>query len=196
MKSPPTIYHMPAEWHLHQSCLLIYPHNTGVFRTDPSISNVSCGPARLEMRNLARAICNIGKEDVILICNTQKDADELLLELDNESTDSDSQDDKIIVRVCSSDDSWCRDTGPTFVFGTQDGKTKIVGLDWKFNAYGGPEDGCYWPCLKDQALAKNIISVLNKEGHDIDHKPVDMILEGVSPPAFEVFNHEFQFKPL
>jgi agmatine deiminase len=178
---------MPAEWHPHQACLLIYPHNTGVFRTDVLCSNVNCGPARLEMRNIARAICNVGKEDVVIFCNTQKDAESLSSELQIERSDSDSQNNKITVRVCSSDDSWCRDTGPTFVFMSKDdGKKKIAGLDWKFNAYGGPEDGCYWPCLKDQALAKNIISILNEEGHEIGHENVDMILEGVSYPPFDV----------
>ena len=172
---------MPPEWHPHRACLLIYPHNTGVFRTDESISKEKCGPARLEVRNVARAICNIGKEDVIILCNTENDAKRLLSDLNDERSDNDSQKHKIMVRVCASDDSWCRDTGPTFVFASKNnGATEIVGLDWRFNAYGGPEEGCYWPCLKDQALARNSISLLNDDGLDVGHHFVAMILEGVS----------------
>src|SRR5690606_28341869 len=33
-----------------------------------------------------------------------------------------------------SDDSWARDTAPTFVV---DGRGGLAGVDWRFNAYGG-----------------------------------------------------------
>ncbi|KAL3924815.1 MAG: hypothetical protein SGARI_005963 [Bacillariaceae sp.] len=73
---------------------------------------------------------------------------------------------KIHVHVCASDDTWSRDTGPTFVWqyprtSSRDDKCdaperKLIGLDWNFNAYGGPEEGCYWPCTNDQQIARKI----------------------------------------
>ena len=42
-----------------------------------------------------------------------------------------------MVEVCPSDDSWCQDTGPTFVYGEEEEgrrRRRLVGLDWDFNA--------------------------------------------------------------
>ena len=54
---------------------------------------------------------------------------------------------RIMVEVCPSDDLWCWDTGPTFVYGKEEedgrqGQRRLVGIDWGFNAYGVPEEGC------------------------------------------------------
>jgi len=260
-------YYMPAEWERHNACLILYPHNTGVFRngidsestsTSPGTSSSStititskCGPARAEVRNVARAICEHGKEDVFLFCNTQEEADELssvlLLKGAGDGDGNQSGNDygngndnvqsaspgsssnttveknkhQIFVKVCKSDDSWCRDTGPTFVVAalqqeetnnqtsptSTSTRNNIIGLDWNFNAYGGPEDGCYWPCTNDQKVAQNIIHILsnhyynginsssdsesdnnnnnnnnnnNITKNNISHEKVDMILEGGS----------------
>jgi len=186
---------MPPEWHPHRACLILYPHNDQVFRS--SSKNVSapseilkCEPSRSEVRSVARAICDHGEEDVILFCNTVSDAKELerLLEMEKSKLSADEKTkNEIFVKVCPSDDSWCRDTGPTFVFASCIGKTKqLTGLDWKFNAYGGPVHGCYWPCSKDQALASNIISILVEHYSSkcvplsIENRTVDLILEGGS----------------
>ena len=32
-------------------------------------------------------------------------------------------------------------------------------MDWDFNAYGGPEEGCYWPCSDDQKIASLVCSL-------------------------------------
>jgi agmatine deiminase len=41
---------------------------------------------------------------------------------------------EVDVVVVPSDDSWTRDTAPTFVV---DGRGGLAGVDWGFNAYGG-----------------------------------------------------------
>ena len=71
------MYYMPAEWQPHEACLIIYPHNTGVFRSIEKSDELKCEPARAEVRNVARNIRDHGKEDVIIFCNTQADADRL-----------------------------------------------------------------------------------------------------------------------
>ena len=72
--------------------------------------------------------------------------------------------------VCPSNDTWARDTAPTFVWQTNqkegddnnnDNTTVLVGLDWDFNAYGGPIEGCYWPCEADQQIAKTVCQLLS-----------------------------------
>jgi len=73
----------------------------------------------------------------------------------------------ICIAACPSNDTWARDTAPTFVFRSRcsTGEKKeqappqeLIGLDWNFNAYGGPEEGAYWPCAKDQLIAGAICS--------------------------------------
>jgi len=170
---------MPAEWQPHEACLIVYPHNTGVFRSETS----KCDLARAEVRNIARAICNNGQENVVLFCNSKEEAEDLESVLKNEGDGEGSDEHKIFVKVCNSDDSWCRDTGPSFVFARE--TNQVVGIDWDFNAYGGPEEGCYWPCTLDREVATNMISILSthyeKSSMDIQKLEVkDLVLEGGS----------------
>ena len=169
---------MPPEWAPHRACFILYPHNTGVFRSDAN--GVKCGPAREEVRNIARAICYNGKEDVFLCCNTEEEANSLKDTLAKEEQAPPNCPYRIKVQVCDSDDSWCRDSGPTFVLNTD--SDKMVGLDWDFNAYGGPEEGCYWPCDKDRLVAGRMVDIVAKEYNiDVDHVKVpEIILEGGS----------------
>ena len=76
-------------------------------------------------------------------------------------------DDSVNVVELSSNDSWVRDTGPTFVVrdevceeGCSAVKKRFVrGIQWQFNAYGGPELGCYYPYDLDQQLATKILQI-------------------------------------
>uniref|UniRef100_A0A7S3PYK2 Agmatine deiminase n=1 Tax=Chaetoceros debilis TaxID=122233 RepID=A0A7S3PYK2_9STRA len=218
--------HMPAEWHLHDACLILYPHNPGVFRSEGISGSGVCGDgdgnggdinkcnvARAEVRNVARAIQIAGGEDVFLFCNSQEEARTLEELLQKEAGGEDEDKDKaeitnpstartcrIIVKVCNSDDSWCRDTGPTFVFAKNiniDDAEKItsapslVGIDWNFNAYGGPEEGCYWPCELDRKVAGSMISILNEYyPHENEHEHAHEHEDPVMAPVPVRIQHE------
>ena len=194
-------YYMPAEWKPHLACLIFYPHNEGVFRSssvstkhaDNCNETTKCDLARAQVRNVARAVRDYGREDVFLFCNTPDAAGELSRVLQreedkrNDDGDESEKDHKIIVKVCPSDDSWCRDTGPTFVFADSDGddgndQCTVTGLDWEFNAYGGEDGGCYWPCNFDKAIPKTVIPILSDQySIPIQHVPVpNFVLEGGS----------------
>ncbi len=56
----------------------------------------------------------------------------------------------------SSDDSWMRDVGPSYVV-NGDGERR--GVDWQFNAWGGLLDGLYFPWDKDDAVAKKVCEI-------------------------------------
>ncbi|PIN06959.1 Agmatine deiminase [Handroanthus impetiginosus] len=80
----------------------------------------------------------------------------------------------------SMNDSWFRDTGPTFVIendASSKGKldSKIAGIDWTFNSYGGTEDGCYKDWSLDLLIARKILEI-----EKIPRFPHSMILEGGS----------------
>lgn len=71
------------------------------------------------------------------------------------------------------DDAWTRDVGPTFVI-NDIGETR--GIDWNFNAWGGIEEGAYFPWDKDGSVAASIISLEKVKGY----KTEDFVLEGGS----------------
>lgn len=151
----------PAEWTRHTACLILYPHNPFVFRS-------KCQPAREQVKRVAQAIAIQGNEPVILACHTKEDAESLRMELSDEN---------ITTLVCPSNDTWARDTAPTFIRE----KADVVGLDWEFNAYGGPADGCYWPCDLDQAIASTLCRQLsNQYSVAIESRKVSLVLEGGS----------------
>jgi len=78
--------------------------------------------------------------------------------------------DAIRVVEMSSDDSWMRDVGPTFVI---DGHGGVRGVDWMFNAWGGLSSGLYFPWDQDDLVARKVIEI---EGRDRYRAP--FVLEG------------------
>jgi agmatine deiminase len=57
------------------------------------------------------------------------------------------------VVIVASDDSWTRDTAPTFVV---DGRDGLAGVDWGFNAYGG----IYEEFGRTRGMARRILDLL------------------------------------
>ncbi|KAJ0965458.1 hypothetical protein J5N97_026596 [Dioscorea zingiberensis] len=80
----------------------------------------------------------------------------------------------------SMNDAWFRDIGPTFV--VRDGKSSsknqgnlVAGIDWTFNCWGGPEEGCYSDWSLDEQVAKKILEL-----ERIPRFQHHMVLEGGS----------------
>lgn len=73
----------------------------------------------------------------------------------------------------SADDSWPRDTGPTFVINDQG---ELRGCDWKFNGWGGLVDGLFFPWDKDDRIAGKICQLAGAKAYRTE----DFILEGGS----------------
>jgi agmatine deiminase len=150
-----TNFCMPAEWAPHSACLILFPHNVHTFRLEETQN---------EILYLAEQIVQQGNEDVYLLCNNTESVELVRRRLNERIIEyHDLKQPTIHVHECPSDDTWARDTGPTFVFlqqqqrqQTSSAQKKLIGLDWNFNAYGGPVEGCYWPCTKDQNVARII----------------------------------------
>ena len=64
------------------------------------------------------------------------------------------------------DDSWLRDSGPTFLI---DGKGSVAGVDWRFNAWGE----AYRPYDKDAAVAQALLQQL-----EVPRYEAPVVLEG------------------
>lgn len=80
----------------------------------------------------------------------------------------------VIIYRINYDDCWARDVSPIFLKKSDD--DELLGLDFKFNAYGGSYNGLYFPYDNDNNFAKNVlldllISRINKR---------NFILEGGS----------------
>jgi agmatine deiminase len=72
---------------------------------------------------------------------------------------------KVRVVEMSSDDSWMRDVGPTFVVND---KGDVRGIDWRFNAWGGLVDGLYFPWDKDDKIAVKVCEMENKDYYSLE----------------------------
>ena len=65
---------------------------------------------------------------------------------------------------------------------TNQQQQQLVGINWNFNAYGGPIEGCYWPCTDDQLVATNICTnpILQQSLNIQNIYTIPIILEGGS----------------
>jgi len=72
----------------------------------------------------------------------------------------------------SYDGAWIRDNGPTFVVNDQG---DVRGVDWDFNAWGGLNDGAYFPWDQDSLVARKVLDLEN-----IDRYKAPIVLEGGS----------------
>lgn len=73
----------------------------------------------------------------------------------------------------SSNDAWCRDTGPSFLVND---RGDLRACDWKFNAWGGLTDGLYFPWDQDDLVAGKICALEQIPRYRTE----DFILEGGS----------------
>ena len=60
----------------------------------------------------------------------------------------------------TTDDSWFRDTGPAWLV---DDVTRVRGVDFRFNAYGGFDGGIYFPWAQDDQIATKILEIENTD---------------------------------
>lgn len=106
-------FSMPAEWTRHDRCWMAWPCRE-------SLWGDRLEAARAAYVNVARAIA--GFEPVTMVCNPSDVAEASL-----------ACGAGIEVLSLPIDDSWMRDTGPTFV---TDGRGALAAVDWRFNGWG------------------------------------------------------------
>ena len=138
---------MPAEWETHEQCWMMWPTGLDLDRY-PDTKRMQKG--------YAVAANAISQFETVTIVANDSDTEECRNLIDQ----------SVRVHNLQIDDSWCRDTGPTFI---TDGK-KLGGVDWKFNNYGeslGPD------YLNDQKLAKEITKITSSDYFD-----APIVLEG------------------
>lgn len=146
-------YFMPAEFEPHTRAWMLWPERTDNWRDGAK-------PAQRVFTEVAKAISKFEPVTVGVSDEQYSHARSVLP-------------DEIRVVELSSNDSWIRDCGPTFVVNNEGGLRLV---NWDFNAWGGLYDGLYFPWDKDDRVASKIASM-----EEVDmYRAEGFVLEGGS----------------
>ncbi|MBI2786418.1 MAG: agmatine deiminase family protein [Legionella longbeachae] len=140
-------FFMPAEWHPHERCWMAWPCHLETW------SKIGLQKARVAYARVAQAIAQY--EPVTMLVNP---GDELLAQrlCGNEIT----------VMTIAINDSWTRDTGPTFLLNSAH---QLAGVDWIHNAWGGN--------YQDYELDNQIAAAIIKQSQALSFK-APLVMEG------------------
>ncbi|HEX6667213.1 MAG TPA: agmatine deiminase [Solirubrobacterales bacterium] len=141
---------MPAEYEPHSGCWMVWPQRPDNWR-------LGAKPAQKAFATVAAAIAE-SEPVTMAVSDSQFEHARSLLPS------------SVRLVEISTNDSWVRDTGPTFVI---DGKGRRRGIDWHFNAWGGLDGGLYFPWDRDDRVAAKILEI---EGAERYRAP--FVLEG------------------
>jgi agmatine deiminase len=142
-------FSMPAEWHPHERCWMAWPCHLETW------SRIGLEKAQIAYARVAQAIAQF--EPVTLLVNPG----------DEESAKKYCNNNINLITL-PINDSWTRDTGPTFLL---DQNQKLAGVDWIHNAWGGN----YPDCALDNQIASAIIQLTHAHYF---HAP--LVMEGGS----------------
>ncbi|EPS63668.1 hypothetical protein M569_11111, partial [Genlisea aurea] len=148
-------FRMPAEWEPHSQCWMGWPERGDNWRDNGLHAQ----------RAYARVAISISNYEPVSVCASPAQWENARHQLPSH----------IRVVEMSMNDSWFRDTGPTFVV-RNDKENRIAGIDWNFNSWGGKEDeGCYKDWSLDLLVTRKILEI-----EKVPRFPHSMILEGGS----------------
>ncbi len=122
-----TRYYMPPEWAFHEATWLSWPHRESSWpgKFDP-VPDVFAEIA-------ARLCCHETVHINVLDEAMEMDARERIQSRVYRANDLK----RVLFHHIPTDDAWCRDHGPVFVFPMANGNVEKVVLDWEYNAWGG-----------------------------------------------------------
>ncbi|GAB4391894.1 MAG: agmatine deiminase family protein [Kiloniellaceae bacterium] len=141
-------FFMPAEWAAHARCWMAWPCRDALW-------GEGLEAARDAYAAVARAIA--GFEPVTMLANAEG--------LDDAAARCGPT---VTCEPLPLDDSWMRDSGPTFVV---DGKGGLAGVDWRFNAWGEK----FHPYDQDALTAERLLERLS-----VARYAAPLVLEGGS----------------
>ncbi len=127
---------MPAEWAPHDGCWMIWPERTDNWR-------LGAKPAQAAFTQVATAISRF--EPVTMMVSARQFANARAM-----------LPDAVRVVETSSNDSWARDVGASFLLNNNG---QLAGVDWPFNAWGGLQNGLYFPWDLDDAVAAKMLQM-------------------------------------
>ncbi len=154
-------YYMPPEWAFHKATWLSWPHRLetwpGKFEPIP--------PIFVEIASWLSS-----SEEVhinVLDEAMERDVSALLRNSGHEQL----RIKRIFLHRIPTNDAWCRDHGPNYVFRKRDGQLEKVIINWKYNAWGGK-----YPAFQDDNAVPERIAALQQ----LPLVEPGMVLEGGS----------------
>jgi agmatine deiminase len=144
---------MPGEFEQHTGCWMLWPERPDNWR-------LGAKPAQKAFTQVATVIARFEPVTMGVSAGQFRNARQML------------PPDIRVVEI-SSNDSWMRDCGPTFV--VNDGGI-VRGVDWDFNAWGGLNGGLYFPWDLDGLVALKVLEI----EHLDRYKASGFVLEGGS----------------
>jgi agmatine deiminase len=145
-------FRMPAEFEPHAGTWMLWPERTDNWRNGGK-------PAQRAFAAVAAAIARFEPVTVGVNHRQHENARSMLPA-------------EVRVVELSSNDSWMRDCGPTFVVND---RGDVRGVNWKFNAWGGLDDGLYFPWDLDDAVPLKTLEIERLDRYD-----APLVLEGGS----------------
>jgi agmatine deiminase len=145
-------FRMPGEYEPHEGCWMIWPERTDNWR-------LGAKPAEKAFIDVAETISRF---EPVTMCVSAKQFVNARSKLP----------DQIRVVEMSSNDSWMRDVGPTFVVND---KGDLRAVDWDFNAWGGLQGGLYFPWDQDDLIARKVAEIAG-----VDRYKAPLVMEGGS----------------
>ena len=145
-------FRMPGEFEPHEGCWMAWPERPDNWRR-------SAQPGQEAFAAVAEAIA-LSEPVTIAVSDRQYERCRAML--------------SPAVRVVeiSTDDSWMRDMGPSFLL---DDSGALRGVDWHFNAWGGEEGGLYANWEHDDRVAQKVLEIERAERYR-----APLVLEGGS----------------
>lgn len=134
-----TGWSMPAEWVTHAATWMVWPHNQALWESG---WGVTLDAVQLDFARVANAIARF--EPVKMVVDPSALARARALCGAN-----------IELIGLPVNDSWCRDSGPSFIGHPQQG---LAGVSWRFNAWGGKSAHDL-----DEGLARRVLNHLGLE---------------------------------
>jgi agmatine deiminase len=129
-------FRMPGEFEPHSGCWMLWPERPDNWR-------LGAKPAQKAFTAVAEAISRF--EPVTMgVSRAQFENARSRLSPD------------IRVVELSANDAWMRDCGPTFV---KNDSGQVRAVDWQFNAWGGLEEGLYFPWDRDAQVAVKVAEI-------------------------------------
>ncbi|UOP09724.1 agmatine deiminase family protein [Pseudomonas palleroniana] len=130
---------MPAEWTRHAATWMVWPHNQSLWETT---WGVTLPGVQEDFARVANAIARFEPVKMIVDPSALARARALC-----------GPGVELIAQAVN--DSWCRDSGPTFICHPQQG---LAGVSWRFNAWGGKSVHDL-----DESLARRVLNHLGLE---------------------------------
>ena len=126
---------MPAEWCRHAATWMVWPHNKALWENG---WGVTLSQVQQDFARVVNAIARFEPVNLVVDPAAQAEARALC-------------GDGVRFIPLPVDDSWCRDSGPTFICHPELG---TAGISWRFNAWGGKSAHGL-----DEGLARRVLNL-------------------------------------